>query len=151
MEATITISGLGAGIPGTSFGVNIISGAYIEIRGSESSPSRVYGIVDTLSVGNDSSTIGLSHIQTDWMYINPKNYPLFSLESLQDTAAEINISGTLIGSGDVDVKLEVINTHGEPTTLLDLKSIKSNSSFQIASTKIRGKLKFLTSSPKVEQ
>jgi len=148
MEARITISGLGAGIPGTSFGVNVISGAYIEVRGGESSSTRVYGIEDTLSIGNDSSTIGFSHVQTKWMYINPKNYRLFSMESLRNTVGEINVSGTLIGSGDVDVKLEIINLHGESTTLLDLKSIKSNSGFQVSSTKIRGKVKFLTSSSK---
>lgn len=144
MEARITISGLGAGIPGTSFGVNIISGAYIEVRGNKAGNSRVYGIEDTLSIGNDSSTIGFSFIQTDWMYINPKNYNLFSMDSLSNTTGEINLSGTLIGSGDVDAKLEIINTKGESTTLLDLKSIKSNNGFQIASTKIRGKVKFLT-------
>lgn len=148
MEARITISGLGAGIPGTSFGVNVISGAYIEVRGGKASSTRVYGIEDTLSVGNDSSTIGFSHIQTNWMYINPKNYELFNMESLRNGVGEINVAGTLIGSGDVDVKFEIINLHGESTTLLDLKSIKSNSGFQVASTKIRGKIQFLTSSSK---
>jgi len=148
MEARITISGLGAGIPGTSFGVNLISGAYIEVRGSKGEKSRVYGIQDTLSIGNDSSTVGFSHVQTNWMYINPKNYNLFSMDSLGNTVGEINVAGTLIGSGDVDVKLETINTHGESSTLLDLKSIKTDSGFQLAATKVRGKVKFFSTTGK---
>lgn len=143
MEARIRVSGLGMGIPSSSFGVNVVSGAYIEVRGGKSSSRYLYALIDTLSIGNDSSTLGASHILTDWMYIDPKNDHLFKFENLKGLVGEINVSGTVIGSGDVDVKYETIDANGTATTLLDLKSIKTNIGFQVSATKVRAPIRFI--------
>ncbi|KAB7624074.1 hypothetical protein [Alkalilimnicola sp. S0819] len=67
MKARIYISGLAAGVPKTGFGVNLATFAYLEIlpAGRPTMTARVYGIADTLSVGNESSTLLVGHVKTD--------------------------------------------------------------------------------------
>jgi len=133
------MSSLGVGIPGTGFGVNIVSAAYIEIRGGKNSQIRLYGISDALSLGNNSSTLGAGHAQTAWMTVPSENYPLITVDNLLSSKAEINFVGTLLGTGIIDVKFELINKAGASSTVLDLKSIKvPTPGAQISSTRVRG-------------
>lgn len=144
MEIRITISSLGAGLPGTGFGLNIISAAYVEVRASKNSNVRLFGVTDYLSLGNNSVTIGAGHAQTAWMKVNSANLSLLALSKMQSSRAEINIVGTLLGTGTIDVKFELINKAGESSTVLDLKGVKvPTPGAQISSTKVRGEIKLV--------
>lgn len=73
MEVRITISGIGAGLPKMPVGVNLISGCYIETKPNKGgAAARKYGIIDSLSIGGESSTLIFGYAQTEWMTVKKR-------------------------------------------------------------------------------
>lgn len=150
MEIRLSISGFGIGLANTGFGVNAVSGCYVEIRENWGASTRVYGVTDHLSLGSDSSTILVGHVSTEWMKIKEgKPRELLKHTNLVGKLSDITVSGTTIGSSNADVTVKVVDDTGTPVTVIDKMGIKA-SGFQISSTKIRGKLKSLITKQQLE-
>ena len=142
MEVRITVSGIGAGIPALSMGVNIISGCYIETKPNKGdAPTRLFAVVDTLSIGGESSTIFFGHAQTDWITVSlPASINALKFENILGKLVDIEIKGTSFGSGKGDVSLKIMNDIGNTETIIDKMDIGMKA-YQLSSTKIRGKIK----------
>jgi len=142
MKVRITISGLGAGIPKSPFGLNLVSGCYIETKPNDgNAPSRIYGVVDTMSVGGESSTLVFGHAQTSWMTVAKASaLQLLKYENFIGTLVDVEVKGTSFGSSKGDVSLKIIDDIGNAVSVIDKFSIAIDA-YQLSSTKIRGKVR----------
>ena len=141
MEMKVVISGIGAAIPKTGLGVNILSGSYIEFRNSKRIPNILMGLADAISIGNKSGTVVVGHVATDWFFVDPvKHNWVTNTNDLIGKKAEIEVVGTLIVNGKVDLKFTVYDKNGNTNELISKVDIKS-SGIQAANTKVRGVLK----------
>jgi len=133
----------------TGFGLNVVSGAYIQTRVSIGAPVTIYGIVDKLSMGSDSGTIFAGHVATDWFNINLKSKKILTNKDVfLGKTAQLEVAGSMIVSGKTDVKLTVYDKIGSGTTVFDIIDIASSGG-QISSTKVRGILKVLVNKKQV--
>ena len=141
MEMKVVISGIGAAIPKTGLGVNIFSGSYIEFRNSKRIPNILMGLADVISIGNKSGTVVVGHVATDWFFVDPvKHNWVTNTNDLIGKKAEIEVVGTLIVNGEVDLKFTVYDKNENTNVLISKVDIKS-SGLQAANTKVRGVLK----------
>ncbi len=141
MEMKVVISGIGAAIPKTGLGVNIFSGSYIEFRNSKRIPNILMGLADVISIGNKSGTVVVGHVATDWFFVDPvKHNWVTNTNDLIGKKAEIEVVGTLIVNGEVDLKFTVYDKNENTNELISKVDIKS-SGLQAANTKVRGVLK----------
>ncbi|MDO6501169.1 hypothetical protein [Photobacterium sanguinicancri] len=142
MEIRIRVSGVGINIPKTSFGLNLFSGCYIETRPNKgNAPTRIYGIIDTLSLGNESGTVVVGHAVTDWIKITKQtSIDKLKHQFLIGKTADIEIKGTSFGNSKGDVSLKIIDDNNDSITVIDKYNININA-YQFASTKIRGKIR----------
>ncbi len=144
MEIRITISGIGAGSAKTGFGMNLISGCYVETRPSHGGCSiRKYGVKDAFSLGSESSTLLVGHAQTHWMKVTDETaLEWLNIEKLPGSCVEVEVSGSSLGSSKGDIKMFAITPDGDGITILEKYNIPMWA-VQIASTKVRGEIKFL--------
>ena len=141
MEMKVVISGIGAAIPKTGLGVNILSGSYIKFRNSKRIPNILMGLADAISIGNKSGTVVVGHVATDWFFVDPvKHNWVTNTNDLIGKKAEIEVVGTLIVNGEVDLKFTVYDKNENTNELISKVDIKS-SGLQAANTKVRGVLK----------
>ncbi|WP_047880387.1 hypothetical protein [Photobacterium aquae] len=129
-------------IPKTSFGVNLFSGCYIETRPNHgNAPTHIYGIIDTLSLGNESGTVVVGHAVTDWIKVTKQtSIDRLKHEFLIGKTADIEIKGSSFGNSKGDVSFKIIDENGDSITVIDKYDININA-FQLATTKIRGKIR----------
>jgi hypothetical protein len=143
MEMKVVISGVGAAIPKTGFGVNFISGSYIGLRNSKKMSNILMGLADLISIGNKSGTVVVGHVATDWFFVDPVMHNwVTNTNGLIGKKAEIEVIGTLIVNGNVDLKFTVFDKNGNTNELISKVDIES-SGIQAANTKVRGVLKQL--------
>lgn len=138
MEMQITISGVGVALGNTGFGVNALTGAYIEIRRSKHFGPCKLALAKAGGLGSDTGSIVLGHVQTDWFQVNEDLHPwLASLENLVGKTGQVEVTGALIAGGRVDIQFDVISDQGDIKSLRSKANIKS-SGLQLSSTKVRG-------------
>jgi len=140
MEMRVTVGGFGLAMPGTTLGLNLATGAYLDFRNEfREEPYRLV-LGDTRSIGGNSGTVVASQTWTEWFTVNVSAHPwLHSKNTLIGKRAELTCSGTYVGSGQIDVYFAVFDRYGEPQPLLRTASIES-AGFQIDATRIRGRL-----------
>ena len=132
--------GAGVGIPKSGFSVNLATGAYIEIRQSVNMPAMLFALGQYATLGNEASTFLAGYVNTDWFDINPaKHRWVTKMQSLVGKEVELQITGALVVSGNVDIDLILISKNKEGTELLKPYDIKATGA-QIASSAVRGKL-----------
>lgn len=141
MEMKVVISGVGAAIPNTGFGVNVISGSYIKLRNSKRMSTILMGLADAISMGNKSGTVIVGHVATDWFFVDPVVHNwVTNTNDLIGKKAEIEVLGALIVNGTVDLRFTVYDKNGNTNVLISKVDIES-SGIQAANTKVRGVLK----------
>lgn len=147
MEVRLTITGMGIGIPKTSFGVNLLSYCYIEVRDNPAVKAPTTYVVDkALTIGGDSTTLVAGFSSTDWMKVDEDKINLLTRNNLSGKIFDVEIkgAGVAIVSSEVDVSLKIIDNEGNATTVLEKYSIKATT-LQVSSTSVRGKIKFFPS------
>lgn len=141
MEIKILASGVGAAIPKTSIGFNLFSGVYIQIRRASADKPQVFGIATGPEVGGNSGTLIAGHIETSWMKIDAgKHAWLCSRSSLVGKLGEVELKGTLLFSGSVDVNFTIYDANNEAGFSLSRVKVESSGG-QLADTKVRGVIK----------
>lgn len=142
MEMRITIVGGGFAL-GKAFGFNVLSYAYIETRPSKGFIPCTYGITKGPGIGSKSGTLIAGYAQTDWFRVDPSTHTWISQQrSLVGKTANLEVSGTMLKGGRVDIKFELVNGDGEATPLLSRVQVKSDG-FQIADIKVFGVIQYL--------
>lgn len=142
MEMRITISGLGLALGKTGFGANLVSGAYLETRPVSGAPSCIFGLTRGPSLGSSSGSVVFGHVQTEWFRVNVDVASAFRTNAVVGKVADVEISGAIVSGGQVDVKVDLIDSDGNVEGLFAKANIRS-SGVQVASTKVRGVLKRL--------
>lgn len=147
MEMQIHLVGAGISIPNTGLSVNALSYVYFFFRNADGVSSTVFGFDQTCTIGAEAQTLVVSDINTDWIFLDPTRNP-WSLHKRQLVGKQINlqIDGMLAGSGRIDIRMDEISDEGFVTNLLTRDSIKA-SGFQMASSSIRGVMKWKPSGP----
>lgn len=141
MEMKILASGVGAAIPKTSIGFNLFSVVYIQIRRASADKPQVFGIATGPEVGGNSGTLIAGHIETSWMKIDAgKHAWLCSRSSLVGKLGEVELKGTLLFSGSVDVNFTIYDANNEASFSLSRVKVESSGG-QLADTKVRGVIK----------
>ena len=142
MEIRITATSASVSFGKTGFGVNGFTGTYIETRPTKGAPQKLYGIVKGPALGSSTGSFVASHVQTDWFSIRT-NAELFRTPGkLAGKTLDIKLTGALVGGGKVDVTINLIDDTGNIETVTAKADI-SSSGVQAASTRIRGKVKYL--------
>lgn len=142
MEVIVKIDGFGVGIPKTGFGLNAFSGSYIQVNSTAGKPHRTYGVVDYLSAGGNSGTFIYGTAHTSPIKITPEEFKKFSLENVRGKYIEVEVKGTIIGSGKADVAVNFIDGEGRSETVLERKHV-SVSGGQVATTRVRGRARVI--------
>jgi hypothetical protein len=140
MEMKLVASGVGASVPKLGVGFSLFSGIYILIRHSATAKPYVFGVATGPEIGGNNGSLVASYINTSWMKLNPLKHDwLCSGRSLVGKLAEIELKGTLLFSGDVDISISIYDDSNE--SIYELSKIKIESSGgQLTDTKIRGKI-----------
>lgn len=139
----IQIIGLSAGIgvPKTGFGVNLATYAYISLRPTQGPHMKTLALDDALSVGGKSGTFIWSDFKTSWTNIDPRKYPwVCNAHNLVGKTIELEVLGTMVGAGKVDIKMTLIDEDGETKSLVSKMNIDA-SGRQLTGLKVRGILK----------
>lgn len=140
MEMKIVITGAGACIPKSELGINILSYSYISLRNTKTNPPVVLALSDAFSIGSKSGTIVLGFVETNWFSVNPvKHSWLTNYNSLIGKKAEIEVSGTLLVFGSIDVKFKLYDKDDETKEILAKVDVKSHGG-QLSTTTVRGVL-----------
>lgn len=143
MTRLVKISGsaVGARVGNTGFGVNLSAGFHIAIKRHPTDIPVIFSVSNHLSLGSASGTLVGSFIHTDWFEIDTLSAPLFGEpRSLIGKHLGILVTGTLIGSGTVDIKIESYDQFGHAKTMLHLVNIKAKG-MQVSSSAARGHAK----------
>jgi len=140
MEIRFIASGIGASIPKINFGVNLFSGVYIQLRDTPKSIPYTIGIASTPDIGGSNGTLISSFISTDWSKVDQNKHSwICSKRALVGKTAEIEIKGTLIFNGKVDVAFKVFDEQGESEFSIEKVNIDASGG-QVSDTKVRGKV-----------
>ncbi|MDP4535805.1 hypothetical protein Q3O60_06375 [Alkalimonas collagenimarina] len=142
MEMIVKLDSLGLGIPKTGFGVNLISGSYIQVKYGPNKPFKTYGIANLPSIGGDNATIIYGTLQTKPINLNIEEFQAFSLTNMTGKHIDIEVSGTVLGSGRADLTISLIDDAGRAQTVVERKNIPVIGG-QIASTKVRGRARYI--------
>lgn len=138
MEAKITISSIGLAIPGTSLGINALSGTYLQIRKNPKAPILTYAIKSTLDISGNSGTLIMGHAASSWFPVSEEAFSKLQIDNLKGKGyfADVEVSSTLAGSGTTDIKFSLISKNGNSDVVFEKYNLKSKE-FQLDSTKIR--------------
>lgn len=143
MDVVINLDSLGFGIPKTGFGLNLISGSYIQVSNPAKRKPDIFGLTDVLSLGDNSSTMVFASLKTSPIKLSTaEEIQSFTMSGLVAQKIQINIDGTLIGNGKADVTITRIDGDGRPTELLKRFDVKVSGG-QLARTSIRGHVRKL--------
>lgn len=138
MEIKVIASGIGASIPKLDVGFSLFSGVYILRRNTIAAKPYVLGIATGPKLGGNNGSLIVGHVNTSWMKVDPSKHKwLFNMSSLLGKLAEVELSGTLIISGKIDVSIKIYDQNGESKFSVEKVDIESSGG-QIADTKIRG-------------
>ncbi len=138
------MSSISFGIKNTGFGVNGITGAYIQTRVAKNAPITTYGITDYLSLGSDSSTFIVGHVASEWFRVDAKAAAFMAgRANLVGKKVGLEASGSLFFSGSTDIKFTVYDKLGAGNTIFELIDIPTTGG-QLSATKIRGVLNLMT-------
>jgi len=136
MEMRVTITGTGIGIE--KIGFNFLSYAYIECRRCGSLAERTLALSKGLSLGSSSGTFVYGSLQTDWFTVDSTEAEWINNDGkILGNVGEIEVVGTIINGGRVDVRIDLIGTTGTIKSLLAKANLKARG-FQISPIKVRG-------------
>lgn len=142
MHLTVNLDSLGVRVPSTNFGVNIFSGSYIQLTHEDETPMKTYGIVSAMSLGSDSSTILYGTLKTAPIRLDPGEFQSLSVSNIANKYIDIQVDGTVVGSGRADLTISLIDESGRTQTVLQRKHIQVSGG-QLSSTRIRGRGRLL--------
>jgi hypothetical protein len=138
MEMMINLFAIGFSLPSIGIGINGTTNSYVGFRHSKKNPDILLGVQDIASLGPKSGTFVGSWIVTDYFIVEYPNHRWISNTGrLSGRTVEIEVSGTMIVRGTVDIKFAVIDKNGNFNQLLSKANIKAIGG-QLANTKIRG-------------
>lgn len=138
MEMMNNIAGLGVAIPKTGFGLNLATASYIGFRLDKNNYDLLLGLKDCFSLGTKSGTLIGSWIKTDWFMVDIKRHGwVADINRLVGSKVEIEVVGTVVAFGTVDLKLTAIDKYGNTKELMSKVDIKASGG-QLSNTKIRG-------------
>lgn len=140
MEVKIFLSGVGAAIPKTGLGINAATVCALQVRENLAAPQKIYQMYECLTLGDSNGSFVFGYAITDWLTVPEANAHLFLLENLVGKEIDIEVSGTSIFKSKCDITLRIINKDNDPITALEKLSVPVDS-IQLASTRIRGRLK----------
>jgi hypothetical protein len=139
MEMMINLFAIGFSLPGAGIGINGTTNCYVGFRHSKKNPDILLGLQDVASMGPKSGTILGSWIVTDYFNVEYPNHRwIANTGRLIGKTVEIEVSGTMIVRGTVDIRFTVIDKNGNFNQLLSKANINATGG-QLANTKIRGK------------
>lgn len=138
MEMFINIMGAGVALPKTGFGVNLATASYIGITNGYQ--VTLLGLSNVMSLGEKARTFVFGWIKTDPFFVCPikHNWATNTIALIGQTA-EIELTGTLVIRGSVDLKFTVYDKHGNTNELMSKVNIKAIGG-QVSETKVRGVL-----------
>jgi hypothetical protein len=140
---------MGVRIPKTDVGLDLASGCYIQVRSGPAAFPATYGIISIIEPGGKTGTLAVGHAFTSWFHVDSKRHSwLLSGQALVGKTATLEVSGTLLVSGTVDVKFSILDEEGNAIhviTHIDARSV----GLQLASTSIHGKLRYQSNSNSV--
>jgi len=140
MEMRIRIAGVGVALPKLSFGLNLLSGVYFELRHSAKSPSHVFGVAATPDISGKNGTLFGSFISTKWTIVQGATHAwICDRHKFVGKIADVEIKGTLIVSDKVDLTFKIYDANGESEFTLEQIELEGEG-FQITDTKIRGRV-----------
>jgi hypothetical protein len=149
MEMWIFMMGLGIAIPKTDIGLDLLSGCYVQVRATHSAVPLTYVIGTYANPGGKTGTVALGHIITEWFAITPSKYSwLFNPKGMLGSPAELNVSGTLIIKGQVDINFKLLDNEGNVLKEVKRINVKATGG-QLSSTYIYGTLMMIP--PKASQ
>ena len=140
----IYISGMGIAI-NDKIGLNVLSAAYIEIKQTANAIPRIFAVVKSPSVGGNSGTLVIGHVQTDWFDLDLNSaaeMTLAKLVSKKNRTIDLEVKNMLLGSGKCDIKATLINDKGVGLQLFERFDIPCIGG-QLSETKIRGDLRHI--------
>jgi hypothetical protein len=140
MEMKVVITGSGASIPKTDIGINLLTYAYIQLRFGMNDKPITLAVSDSLSFGAKSGTFILGFAKTEWFYVDTDKHKWLSdYLGLIGKKVELDLAGTLIVNGTVDLKFTVYGKDREEKEMISKVDIESSGG-QISGTKVRGNL-----------
>lgn len=149
MEMRVTIGGAGLSLPQSRVGANLVTGAYLQFRNAREDVPLVLGLGDRFSFGDNSGTLAVSHVSTVWYPVNVSRHRwLHGKARLSGRTAQLEVKGTVIGRGGVDIEFTVYDGDDYPKTLLE-RAMLDATGFQIAGASVRGTLKHISRAEEV--
>ncbi len=119
MEMKIMAAGIGATIRGV-VGANIFTGITMKFRHTrEAKPHLRLGINSGPQLSQTVGTVVFAWVEIDWFFIDTKvNTGFASPRNLINKTVEIILSGMVLGSGKVDIKISKIDDSGDQKIIL---------------------------------
>lgn len=134
----INIMGLGVDLPKTGFGVNVATGSYIGITMGQT--KTLLGVSKCLSIGAGAGTLVSGWVKTAPFYVCPKkNGWVSNVNGLIGKKVQIELTGTLVVYGKVDLTFTVYDKNGSSKKLISRVDVES-CGMQASETKVRGVL-----------
>lgn len=142
-QARVWILGSGFTTAKLDLGVNVASIGFLEVRKNRLAKEIGYQIVSTMDIDGHSGSLVVGVAGSEWFYISDEAFEILGQRDKvleNGYSADIQIGGTVLGSGKSDITITLINDQGVSRKVAELFEIKV-SGLQIAGAGIRGKLK----------
>ncbi|MBI3897271.1 MAG: hypothetical protein HY308_03125 [Gammaproteobacteria bacterium] len=102
----------------------------------------VYSIGDPIALAGGGKH-GVGIIETEYFSVQEKKFPwVKDIGILQGKIIEINLDGTIIVTGRVDIKISMVDEHNDKTELLEKSAVKCKG-MQLADTNVRDVATFI--------
>ncbi|NWO07203.1 MAG: hypothetical protein HLX50_16395 [Alteromonadaceae bacterium] len=140
-QAQIKILGAGLSLPGSPVGMNAGTTAYITLRANVGASDFTYGVASFLDANGNSGALVVGYAATEWFYISDEAYNALRLSNLRGKGYKIDIQvkGTLLGSGKSDIDVMLIGEQNNGRKIIEAYDVKSSGA-QISGTSVRGQL-----------
>lgn len=138
MEIQIQALGSGFSLTNINFGINVGTVMGLSMRATPKAKPYHFGIYSIGGFGGKSGTVVLGYIKTAWMRVDyDKHSWLYDKKFLIGKKVQIELKGTLIIRGKVDVNLKIIGEDKEIKFSLSKVDIESIGG-QFQETAVRG-------------
>lgn len=138
MEMFINIMGVGVALPKTGLGVNLATGSYIGITMGHT--KTLLGVSKCMSIGAGAGTLVAGWVKTAPFHVSPAKHGwATNVHGLIGKKVQIELTGTLVVFGKVDLTFTVFDKDGGSKELISRVDIES-CGMQASETKVRGVL-----------
>ena len=140
MERLMQIAASGAGVrfSGSGFGVTLSAGIHIAVKNAPDDLPTLISVSNSLSLGSKSGSFVGSLLYTDWFPVATEQCPWVAQPlSLVGQTIHVELKGTVLYRGAVDLLIEAFDSRGHVRTKLRMGNIPTRG-IQAASTGARG-------------